>query len=143
MVLTVLFNETFTDIRDKQRKIIKHGRTIDPDLQEEMEQNYDYQDEIVPANSKTKQVTIPNRYSVLADPTTTPKAAQNVPVASVPVVSTTKPTSTKNWHYVPVAKDSTREDRRNDGPKNASFFKTATSNTNGRPTRSTSKRLQH
>jgi hypothetical protein len=140
----VLFNETFSDIRDKQGKIIRQGRTLDPDLHEETEESYDYQDGIISTKSPLKQVTISNRYSVLADPdpATTSKATSKA-IPKAPVVTAFKPTPTapapaKHWHYVPITKDTMRGDRNNDGPKNASFLKTVTPSTTGRATRSIS-----
>ncbi len=67
----VLFNETFTDIRDTKGKIIRQGRT---------EHHYEYQDGIFASPSSSKQITISNRYSAIADPanTSTPTSQARV-----------------------------------------------------------------
>jgi hypothetical protein len=146
----VLFNETFSDIRDTRGKIIRQGRTLDPDLRQDTDDQYDYQDGIIANPPKSKQVTISNRYSALADPATTSTATSKAPVLTdsanmsktttithaAPLPSAT-PTSKKHWHYVPNIKDHTRGDRNNDGPKNVSFFEPASSGPAKRSSRST------
>jgi hypothetical protein len=145
----VLFNETFSDIRDTRGKIIRQGRTLDPDLRQDNDDQYDYQDGIIANPPKLKQVTISNRYSALADPATTSTATPKAPVLTdsattsktttithvAPLPSAT-PISKKHWHYVPHIKDHTRGDRNNDGPKNVSFFEPASSGPATRSSRS-------
>ena len=143
----VLFNETFTDIRDTKGKIIRQGRTLNPDLCDETEHHYEYQDGIIASPSSSKQITISNRYSAIADPanTSTPTSQAPVPPAPTPSTTTTKTTATtqvapppkKHWHYVPRQHDTIRGDRNNDGPKNISFFQPASSRPASRSSRST------
>jgi hypothetical protein len=134
----VLFDETFHDVRDRHGKIVEHGTALTPDLVETQGDKYVHVDGHIKMPNKLPQLPVSNRFEALTDlddvplaPTVdltpveldSPTIKETTPAPIDTPAQLTPPPAAKRWHYVPVTQDGTRGDRRNDGPKSASFFK--------------------
>ena len=134
-----LLNETFSDCRDRQGKIIPHGAVLQPDLHDEpsITDELPHEDGRI-VTSVQISLTVSNRFAALdndndndnddkgADtshddqPAPAPTLAQQMPIGAPR--PTAKPSS-KYWTYEVVHDPpSTTGDRQNDGPKSHSFF---------------------
>ncbi len=133
----VLFNKTFHDVRDRQGKIVEHGTALTPDLAETHDDKYIHVDGHFQMSNKLLPLPVSNRFNALTDldnaplaptvkPTPSERESSNTIETTPPSIATPAPLppppSAKRWHYVPSIPDDTRGDRRNDGPKSASFF---------------------
>ena len=154
----VLFNETFSDCRDRLGKIVRNGVVFQPDLREESDfDSSQIQDGIIAPQRFAIAGSFTNRFDSLADnDAPEPETDESSPavddngenldsqkeapdetptiVHSTPAKAAGKPPKpSKYWHYetVPVT-DNVRGDRQNDGPKSKEFFQAA------QPTRSAS-----
>jgi hypothetical protein len=142
-----LFNETFSNVRDRKGRLIHRGVVLPPDLHttQESESDLPSQDGIIAHPSVTPAISISNRYQALqysndespddeSPEEENPNTSQNNPKATADTLKDTpnRPTTTKessdilpshkHWHYVPANAQTGKGDRRNDGPKSVSFF---------------------
>jgi hypothetical protein len=129
----VLFNETFSDCRDRQGKIIARGAVIQPDLHDEPHPFVDtghHRDGIIRDTSSISPLPLTNKFSALADsandaedptdPDDVPPSI-SVPSPTPPKLMPDKPVS-KFWSYEVVPPADRAGDRSNDGPKSKAFF---------------------
>ncbi len=147
----VLFNETFSDCRDRRGRIIPNGAAMRPDLHADPPSSTEQADpdfDSLPTTDgviAAPQISPPapamsNRYDILSDPADTPADADTSDDAPVTTTSdlpkvdnisssiaspSKSKSSSKYWHYEVVSNASpapANADRRNDGPKSQAFF---------------------
>ena len=136
----VLFNETFSDCRDRQGKIIPNGAVLQPDLHDEPQMENSVPTDGIIASRISLPLSVSNRFAALDDDNdadtsndapTDPKSMSHEAPPSItdkpkPVLAQRPPAKapSKFWTYEPVPNTDapTASDRRNDGPKSQAFF---------------------
>ncbi len=134
-----MFNETFTDIRDRKGRLVRGGVVLPPDLHISPESEFDMpsQDGIIASPALAKPVSLSNRFEPLSDSSSS-RPSPSVPHSKDPKPVTASTTSTpdappshRNWKYVPDNGPTGKGDRKNDGPKSVSFFQVPDHNSSG------------
>jgi hypothetical protein len=144
----VLFNETFSDCRDRHGKIVPNGAVLQPDLHEASDFDSSYVQDGIAAHPRYAIASNSiNPFAPLADNDEpapekdesspdkddpddshdSPNEIQKETPTTIPhapdKVLDKPPKPSKFWHYEPIpAIDNVRGDRRNDGPKSKEFF---------------------
>jgi hypothetical protein len=136
------FNETFSDVRDRQGRLIRRGVVLPPDLHttqelepndpESTESDLPSQDGAIALRKQPTPIPTSNRYQALSDledtsphdssPNDAPTATKEPTNVSNMPDKPTELKSHKNWQYVPIGAPTGTGDRKNDGPKSTSFF---------------------
>ncbi len=150
----VLFNETFSDCRDRKGRIIPHGVILKPDLHDDSDfDTLPSKDGIVSPPPSKDPIPVSNRFETLSDPDdpsndapevntiepsqapTPPPVAESAAPPPVPILAPTTKTSSKYWFYETVPPtNNAKGDRLNDGPKSQAFFQVLPSKRVSQPT---------
>jgi hypothetical protein len=100
-----MFNETFTDIRDRKGRLVRRGVVLPPDLHILPESEFDgpSQDGIIASPASANPVPLSDRFEPLSDSSSSrpspsvPGSKDPEPVTASPTITPVAPPSHKNW----------------------------------------------